>query len=202
MNDQILSNENDRLLYNMIDDIINDYDLVIVADYGHGMMTKATIAQLCNKSPFLCVNTQSNAGNRGFNPISKYPRADYVCLADHEISIETRMQQGNPRDLLMEVTKRIQCDRFTVTRGKIGSLHFDTDQGFTEIPSLATQVTDRVGAGDAVLALTSTLMRQNVPWDIIGFVGNIAGAQMVTELGNRVPINKISFCKNIISLMK
>lgn len=202
MNDQKLTPENDRHLIDKLTAIIDGFDLVIVADYGHGLMTSETIGQLCERAPFLCVNTQSNAGNRGFNPISKYPRADYVCLADHEISIETRLQQGPPRDLLMNVTKRIDCSRFTVTRGKLGSLHYDSDKGFSEAPSLATQVTDRVGAGDAVLALTSALTSLNAPWDVIGFIGNIAGAHMVTELGNRVPINKVSFCKSIISLMK
>jgi bifunctional ADP-heptose synthase (sugar kinase/adenylyltransferase) len=102
----------------------------------------------------------------------------------------------------MEVVQRIACNRFTVTLGKLGTLHYATDDGFIEAPSLATRVADRVGAGDAVLALTSPLVALNAPWDIVGFVGNVAGAQMVTELGNRVRIDKVALCKYIISLLK
>jgi hypothetical protein len=36
----------------------------------------------------------------------------------------------------------------------------------------------------------------------VGFVGNVAGAQVVAALGNRVPIGRIPLAKHIISLMK
>jgi len=181
---------------------VEDCDLVVCMDYGHGVLTAPTIEYLCAHAPFLAVNTQSNAGNRGFNPISRYRRADYVCLAHHEIAIETRMREGELRDLLLEVTQRIECDRFTVTHGKAGSLHYGRGQGFAEVPAFATQIVDRVGAGDAVIALTSLLVHQGAPWEVTGFVGNVAGAQVVAELGNRVPVSRIPLAKHVISLMK
>ena len=202
MDDCPLQKEDENLLLTELNAKLKDYDVVITADYGHGMLSQATIASLCSQAHFLAVNTQSNAGNRGFNPISKYRRADYVCLASHEIDIETRMREGNQRDLLTEVAQRIDCKRFTVTRGKGGSLHYSPEHGFTEVPALATHVTDRVGAGDAVFALTSLLVARETPWDIVGFVGNVAGAQMVTDLGNRVPVEKVTLAKHIISLLK
>ena len=73
--------------------MLPEYDLVVVADYGHGMLSASAIDVLCSRSRFLAVNTQSNAGNHGFNMISKYPRADYVCLAQREVALETRNQQ-------------------------------------------------------------------------------------------------------------
>ena len=202
MNDKPLHGEDEATLVQELDRVVADYDLVIVSDYGHGMLTPPSIGVLCDKTRFLVVNTQSNAGNRGFNPISKYRRADYVCLANHEVSIETRMREGDPRDLLMEVAQRINCERYTVTQGRNGSLHFEYGCGFTEVPAFATQITDRVGAGDALLALSGLLMEEGAPWDITGFVGNVAGAQIVAELGNRQAVRKIPLAKSIISLMK
>jgi rfaE bifunctional protein nucleotidyltransferase chain/domain len=202
MDDRPLKGGDEDALLQILEERVADYDVVIAIDYGHGMLVPSCIEVLCKKASFLAVNTQSNAGNRGFNPISKYRRADYVCLANHEVHIETRMREGDMRDLMLEVTARIECSRFTVTQGKSGSLHYETGGGFTEAPALATQVTDRVGAGDAVLALTSLLVESEAPWDIIGFVGNAAGAQIVAELGNRLPIRQIALAKSIISLMK
>ncbi|MBI2358607.1 MAG: cytidyltransferase, partial [Deltaproteobacteria bacterium] len=181
---------------------LGDYDLVLAAEYGHGLFSPRTIALLSEKGRFLAVNTQANAGNRGFNTIAKYPRADYVCLAMHEVALETRMRHGQSRELVLEVTKRVRCPRFTVTQGKDGSLHYAPECGFTEVPALATRVTDRVGAGDAVLAVTSLLVAHGAPWDIVGFIGNVAGAQMVAELGNRATLHKSSIAKHIISMMK
>ena len=202
MDDRPLSGRDEKALLDAISSHLGGHDLTVVADYGHGLMTTSAINALCEGESFLAVNTQSNAGNRGFNPISKYPRADYVCLADHEIMIETRLRDAPARELLEEVAQRIDCSRFTVTRGKYGSLHYTVGEGFAEAPAVASKVVDRVGAGDGFLSLSSLLLAQGAPWEVVGLVGNIAGAQIVAELGNRKPLDKVATCKHIISLMK
>lgn len=202
MEDAPLAGAAEEELLRQLERVVAGYDLVVVADYGHGMLTPPAIQQLCRTSRFLAVNTQANAGNRGFNTISKYARADYVCLNGYEVALETRMRHADQRNLILEVTKRIDCPRFTVTQGREGSLHFEVGGSFLEVPALATRVTDRVGTGDAVLAVTSLLVAQAAPWEIVGFVGNAVGAQMVAGLGNRLAVDQISITKSIISLLK
>lgn len=177
-------------------------NVALAADYGHGELSPPIIDLLCAQASFLAVNVQSNAGNRGFNPVSKYRRADYVCLAQHEIDMETRRRDGSLHDRVLEVARRIECGRFTVTLGKEGSLHYDVQTGFCEFPSLATRVLDRVGAGDGVLAVTSLLLKCGAPWDIVGFIGNAAGAELVAELGNRMPLDRVTLSKHITALLK
>jgi rfaE bifunctional protein nucleotidyltransferase chain/domain len=202
MQDGCLAGETEAELVSALQETCRDADLAIVADYGHGMLTPAAIRTLCGQAKFLAVNTQANAGNRGFNTVSKYPRADYVCLAMHEVALETRMRHAPWQDLVQEVVKRIDCPRFTVTQGKEGSMHYTRAEGFTEVPAFATKVTDRVGAGDAVLAVTSPLVAQGAPWDVVGFLGNLAGAEMVAELGNRISVSGSSLSRHVTSLMK
>ena len=115
--------------------------------------------------------------------------------------METRSRGGKIHDQIIETARFINCSCFTVTMGKNGSVHYD-GQSFTEVPSLATRVLDRVGAGDAVLAVTALLVQLGAPLDIVGFVGNVAGAQLVAELGNRVPLDRVSLSKHIIALLK
>ncbi|MEO8069970.1 MAG: PfkB family carbohydrate kinase [Acidobacteriota bacterium] len=202
MDDRLAAGEDAAALEATLRKQLDAWDVAIVADYGHGMMTPAAVDILCTQAPFLAVNVQSNAGNRGFNPVSKYRRADYVSLAVHEINMETRDRVRNLREQLLEVAGRVSCDRFTVTRGKLGSLHYNPPDTWVEVPALATRVLDRVGAGDAVLAVTSLLVKLGAPWDVVGFIGNVAGAELVAELGNRVPLNKIALAKHITALMK
>ncbi len=202
MHDHITNGEDAISLLNTLQECIEDKDLVIVTDYGHGMLTAESITTLCDKSPFLAMNVQSNAGNRGFNPVSKYKKADYVCLQQHEVEIETRKRDVDVRDQLSEVMRRIDCPRFTVTQGKSGSLHYGPKTGFVEAPAFAVRVLDRVGAGDAVFAITSLLVKLGAPWDIVALIGNVAGAQMVSELGNSQPLNSTTLSKSITSLMK
>ncbi|MBF0332452.1 MAG: adenylyltransferase/cytidyltransferase family protein [Alphaproteobacteria bacterium] len=203
MDDGPLPPEVENELLARLDERLPGADVVIIPDYGHGMMTPKVIEKVCAKARFLVINTQANAGNRGFNTVSKYPRADYVCIAGHELELDTRMRNRGWRDLLEALTKRIACERFTVTLGKTGTLSWDGTTGtFHEAPALATKVVDRVGAGDAVLALTGMLVAVGAPWDVVGLLGNVAGAEMVGDLGNRVAIDKGSLSKHVISLLK
>ena len=57
-----------------------DADLVVVTDFGHGLMDEEMVRIVCDNSRFMAVNAQSNSANMGFNLITKYPRADFVCL--------------------------------------------------------------------------------------------------------------------------
>jgi cytidyltransferase-like protein len=202
MNDAMTGGEDAERLVAAFGESIRDRDLTVVADYGHGMMTSEGIRRLSTDAPFFSVNAQANAGNQGFNSISKYPRADYVCLANHELAVEIRQRDGVPVESIKQLAARINCPRFTVTLGKAGSVHYDADGGWTEAPSLATRVVDRVGAGDAVLAVSSLLLAAGAPWDIVAFLGNVVGAEVVAELGNRVPISKVSLARHVTTLLK
>ncbi|MBF0332404.1 MAG: adenylyltransferase/cytidyltransferase family protein [Alphaproteobacteria bacterium] len=202
MEDGPLAEESEAALLTALERELPLADVVIVPDYGHGMLTRKAVELICAKAKFLVVNTQANAGNRGFNLISKYRRADYVCIAGHELELETRMLNATYREHLEAIGQRMDCPNFTITMGRAGTLHFTRGQGFTEAPAFATKVVDRVGAGDAVLSVTGMLLAAGAPWDVIGLVANVAGAEMVGDLGNRVSLDKGRLAKHIASLLK
>ncbi len=202
MNDRSSTEAETDELCREMDGAFRRSDLTIVADYGHGLLNPQSIDYICKNAPFLTVNAQSNAGNRGYNPISKYPRADYICLAGHEITLDARSRDVDMHTAVLGLSKRVDCPNITITQGKRGTLHYDTTNGFYEAPALATRVRDRVGAGDAVLAVTAFLKKLGAPWDIVAFVGNVAGAELVAELGNRRSLERVAFSKHIISLLK
>ena len=179
-----------------------EYDIVIVADYGHGMISSDLIKLLVSKAKFLAVNTQANAGNRGYNTISKYPSAHYICLNGGEVELDSRERGSDLRDLVLEVISRIDCPNLTVTRGRDGTLHYNKDKGFIDVPALERNVTDRVGAGDAVLAVTSPMVELGIPWEVIGFVGNLAAAEIVAELGTKRTLDMANLIKHIESILK
>ena len=136
-NDADLDAAQNEELCGKLSKVLPNFDVVIVVDYGHGMMTKEAIDLVCRESRFLAINTQSNAGNRGFNTISKYPRADFVCLAEHEISLEERERGNNNRDKILRVAEKLSCPQVMVTLGKDGNICYRAGDGFTEVPALA-----------------------------------------------------------------
>jgi rfaE bifunctional protein nucleotidyltransferase chain/domain len=202
MNDAPLTSGEDNQFCAHLEKVLPDYDVVIAVDYGHGILTKRAIELLCKHSRFLAVNTQSNAGNNGMNAVSKYPRADYVCLAHREFALETRDRDLTPENQVLLVARKLKCPRLMLTQGRYGTLSYCEERGFSRVPALATQVIDRVGAGDAVLCLTSLCVAQGAAPDIVGFIGNVVGAEAVAILGNQRSIERIPLFRHIECLLK
>lgn len=179
-----------------------EYDVVISADFGHGTISGKMVDTLVNHSPFLTVNTQANAGNRGFHTISRYPRADYVCIAEHEIRLETRTSDGDLKPLIHAVAEKQGCRYFVVTRGRKGALVRNNRGGIISVPAFASNIIDRVGAGDAFFSVTSLAAVQNIPDEMLCFIGNIVGALAVEVIGNKKSIDRDNIQKHIEALMK
>jgi len=202
INDSELDQEQETLLNELFREKIPRYDIVIVIDYGHGMLTKNLIKTICDNAQFLAVNTQSNAGNRGFNVISKYSRADFISLNRSELNLEERDRHCDIKESITQVSRKISCPRILITMGRFGNVYYDVHEGFVETPAFATQVLDRMGAGDAVISLCSLCAFQNAPKDVVGFIANAVASQAVATVGHRRSIEPVPLYKHISTLMK
>ena len=202
IDDNLMPEADERRLCSWLERELPKYDVVIVADYGHGMLGDKAIDLLCRKSRFLAVNAQSNAGNIGYHTVSRYRRADLACLAENEVRLESRDRRGDLRGLLERLSRRMGLRKIIATRGKHGCLCYDRGAGFTEIPSFASAVVDRVGAGDTFLALASLCLANRAPMEIAAFVGNTAAAEAVATVCNRSFVGKAALLKHIESLLK
>ena len=134
--------------------------------------------------------------------ISKYPRADYVCLAQREIALETRNLRLTPEEMVRHVSDRLHCKRIMMTQGKYGSLFYTAPEQYRRVPAFATTIVDRVGAGDAVLCVTAMCVAMHAPAEVTAFVGNVVGAEAVGILGNQRSIERIPLYRHIECLLK
>src|SRR6185437_15251857 len=80
MNDEPLPEDVQGAIDGAITEMAPEYDVVIAADFGHGLISESSVHALTKNSRFLAVNTQSNSANLGYNLITRYNRADYVCI--------------------------------------------------------------------------------------------------------------------------
>jgi len=178
-----------------------EYDLVVVADYGHGLMTDRVIARICDRARFLAVNTQTNAGNFGYHVVSKYRRADFAAIAEPELRLQHRNHESDIRALTERTAESLGCPALIVTRGHRGCLCFDERSGFTEVPAFAVKLVDAVGSGDALLSLAAAAMATGAPVELAGFLGNVAGAEACAVMGNQSSIDRTDFLRHITSLL-
>lgn len=182
--------------------IIGDYDLVLVADYGHGLMGSEMINLLCGGSRFLAVNTQTNSANSGFNLITKYPRADFICIDEPEMRLACHNRVSDLQDLIAGVASKLDSRCIVVTRGHHGSMAYAVEEGFFPIPVFSSKIVDRVGAGDAYLSVAAPCVAAGLPMDLVAFIGNAVGALAVRIVGNRSAVEPVPLYKFITALLK
>ncbi len=198
MDDSGMSKERDGKFASQLQNELCRYDFVIAADFGHGAISPHTRNVLVENAPFLALNTQANAGNRGFHTVSCYPKANLISLAEHELRVETRSQNEDIKPLVHVTASKMQSSYFIVTRGRKGCMIRGGDGKIIEIPAFAHKVIDRIGAGDAFFAITSMASYLGCDPELVGFLGNVVGAIAVEHLGNQKSIEK-SVVKNYIS---
>lgn len=185
-----------------VQDAAANADLIVCADYGHGAIPAPLVPVICGLPQFLAINTQANAGNHGFHTVTRYERADFVCLAEHEIRLETRDSEGGLRPMMTDVARQLEASLFVVTRGKRGSLALAADDTFHEAPALASRVVDRIGAGDAFFALAALAAKLEAAPELVSLLGNAAGAQGVEIVGNRHALDASRLRKQITAMLK
>jgi bifunctional ADP-heptose synthase (sugar kinase/adenylyltransferase) len=130
----------------------SEYDVVIVADFGHGFCDKLTITDGFH---LMC---QTNSNNFGFNRISKWKssRKKSVCIDLREASLQINKKISAPRenDILEIFNYELNTDNLFVTTGRAGST-YTNGKAFTRQSSYKTEVLDTIGAGDTYFAFAS-----------------------------------------------
>ncbi|MBF0561758.1 MAG: cytidyltransferase, partial [Alphaproteobacteria bacterium] len=191
-------------LEGLIRDRARNADVVIVTDFGHGMLSPHMVNVLADTVPFLAVNAQTNAGNQGYNLISKYHRADFICLDAPEARLAVADRSSDITRIIGEkLPSVVDCPRIIITHGHNGCFTYDaTDRQVTRIPAFTNQVVDTVGAGDAFFVITAPLVRAGGGIEDIGFIGNSAGAIKVGIVGHRRSVEKASLVKFVTAVLK
>jgi rfaE bifunctional protein kinase chain/domain/rfaE bifunctional protein nucleotidyltransferase chain/domain len=184
-----------------LQDCVGDYDLVIVADYGHGFIDRPIIDVLCEKAKLLAINVQTNAANYGFNLVTKYPRADFISLNEPELRLATRDNLGQLEELALKIAEQLHSSRLMVTRGHRGALYYGKDKQFYAAPAFSKEIIDRMGAGDALLSVASLCAAGGFPPDLVAFLGNAAGALAIRIVGNTSSVEPVMLYKYINTLL-
>lgn len=193
-----LSNE----VVSYLDGILPEYDAVIVTDYGHGFFDRNIIGKLTEKAKFLAVNTQTNSANTGFNLITKYPRVDFICIDEPEARLAVHKKDEDIKDVMNDILRTVKIKKMIITRGHNGSIAYENENQAYSVPVLSTKIVDRVGAGDAFLAITSPCVAKGVPMEIAGFIGNVVGAIHVAVVGNKSSVEPDNVYRFIHTLLK
>jgi cytidyltransferase-like protein len=201
-NDRPLPAEVEDRVRDDLESRVGDADVVIVADFGQGFLGDGAVQAISSRSRFVALNAQTNAINHGYNVVTRWPRADYVCIDTEEARLAFRNRAAPLTDVLDVLAGELGTTLFTVTRGHEGSMVRDGDGDVVTVPSFTREVVDAIGAGDAFLAVTAPCASVGSSSDLVGFVGNAVGALAVRIVGNKQSVEPTELYKFITTLLK
>jgi len=202
IDEQYISEKIQVLAYDLIDSCIKDYDLVMVMDFGHGLMQERMRELVQKKAPFLAINCQTNSYNHGFNIIDRqYYRADSFSLDETELMLVAGQRNINSSEELKKLQHKFSARYAWLTRGSTDTISIKTGEPECNCVPFEKSVVDTVGAGDAFCSVVSLAAVRNLPIDLATFMGQLAGAQAVRIIGNADSIKKDKFLKGGMTLL-
>jgi cytidyltransferase-like protein len=170
------------------------YDLVLVADFGHGLLDARGINRAIaeKKKAFVAAMAQVNSSNYGYNLPVKYVGADYYSLNRTEAELSLHEKDLPFDELLDRMAVLLKCRALSVTDGKQGVAVRMGDDLFA-LPTLSTSVIDTIGCGDAYFALSSVAACLGLPARLVALAGSIAAAAMTQRRCNERPVTEQEF---------
>ena len=87
-------------------------DLILVSDYGHGLISKKTANEFNKSKTFFSLNAQINASNRGFHSLIKYKNIDSLIINENELRHEMRDKIGNLEKMGQELMRFLNIFNF------------------------------------------------------------------------------------------
>jgi len=202
INDTYVDEECEQRIIDFLTREIPKHDMVVVADFGHGLLTPRIINTVQGLARLLTVNTQTNGANAGFNLVTRYNRVNFVCLDEPEARFATQDKHNHIREVSQRLFDTIAPEHLIVTLGRRGSLRISSNEGSAKTPVLSTKVVDTVGAGDAFYSFTALCYALDMPRDLISFIGNAAGALAVQIVCNKKSVEKHELLEFIHCVMQ
>ena len=80
INDDEIDKLNENKILSNFKKQIKKFDLVLIADYGHGLLTKKLVNYLTKNSKYLVVNAQVNSSNISYHNLSKYNKFNSLVI--------------------------------------------------------------------------------------------------------------------------
>jgi sugar/nucleoside kinase (ribokinase family) len=186
-------------------DITQGMDLVVLADFGHGLFEGEVLEAAGAIKAFTALNVQTNSSNYGFNIFRKHKKFNYLSLDTREARIAYHDRLSAPIDIGRMAHKDLMKIEASVamTLGPNGSYFFmggTPNEYFS--PAFADNVVDATGAGDAFFCLSSVLLRAGSPPELIPFLGNVFAGLKTKIIGNKSSVTRAQLMKAVTAILK
>ncbi len=178
-----ISNMLEKELCGELEKNTEPYGIIIVSDYGKGVLTSA-LRDCLNKL------TQERKCRVLIDPkpinFPLYPQAFIMTPNKKESLAASKIHLKEDRDVQRvgeEILKKYALQNLLITLGSKGMLLLQEDEKIYHIPTLARQVFDVTGAGDTVIATLGTALAAGLDLLKSCVLANYAAGFAVGQLG-------------------
>ena len=200
--DSVINTKSQEKLKKFLSNSLKSYDLVIVADYGHGLINGEIANLISKKSKFLVVNSQINAANIFHHRLDMFKKTSCTIINEGELRHEMRDKYSEIDLLIKELSKIINTKYIVVTRGSRGSKLYDVKKNqIINSAAYATKVVDKIGTGDTLMAIFAILLKSTNDPELSLFISSIAASHNVQSIGNSVKIGPNLILKTLQHLI-
>ena len=119
LNDEPLNHVQENKFIKLIESKISKNDIVIVCDYGHGLITDRIAKKIYISSKFLAVNAQINANNINNYSINKYKNLDCLVINEAEIRNQLRDKFSKIEKIILKISRDLNLKHCLVTMEKM-----------------------------------------------------------------------------------
>jgi len=182
--------ESQKTIIKTFNNIVNDYEVILLSDYGKGVLTNQLTQSLINTAKKY--NKKVLVDPKGIDYL-KYKGAFLLTPNKKEASIATKINivdDASLTDALVELKSICNLDISLVTLSEDGIAIYDGK--LRTHPTTAKEVFDVTGAGDTVLASLGFAIACGYSIDESVAFSNLAGGVVVGKIGSATAtINEI-----------
>jgi rfaE bifunctional protein kinase chain/domain/rfaE bifunctional protein nucleotidyltransferase chain/domain len=203
LNDDLISKKEEKKFYTLIKKNIDKFDIILVADYGHGIITEKIRKLILKKGHKVFLNTQINSFNRGYHTVFKYKKVNTLVINENELRYELRDKHSEISKLAKILSKKISVKNIIVTRGTYGSMLISRKNNLIIFcPAFYQSNIDTVGAGDTFFGICSLAIGSKVDSKISMILGAISAGFAIEQIGNKSYYNFQTLKKHLTHIFK
>lgn len=172
----------------------DEYDLVLIADYGHGLLDGSAVNEKIAARHHATVGAmaQVNSSNYGYNLPLKHVGADYYSVNRTEAELCLHERHLPLPELVERLSGLLHGHAVSVTDGAQGAM-VKVGETRVALPSLSISPVDTIGCGDAYFALSGAALAAGMAPGVMALAGSIGAAAMSQRRCNESPVSEQDF---------
>jgi D-beta-D-heptose 7-phosphate kinase/D-beta-D-heptose 1-phosphate adenosyltransferase len=164
-------------------DRLDDFDALIVSDYGKGIVTEDLLSDIipaCRKAGKVV------AVDPKYPKFLEYKGTSLITPNTKEAGEFLNRPLDDEKDIITggkEILKALECDEVLITRGADGMSLFQKGGKVVHIPAIAIEVFDVTGAGDTVISVFTACLATSASPVEAAYISNLAASVVVRKIG-------------------